>query len=344
MTFYEELGVSPDASSELIHEAYRNLARLLHPDVQTDPVLKASAEAQMKRINPIYQVLADPERRRRYDRELAVAEEPPAPIIVPGPLPLELFQRYRGAMVWVGAAAICAGFIFWLASRDAGPASGYSPEPAVTTAVPMVVKKKAAPAMASVVAPRNAALDRQRDDEARSLREQLAAMTAERDRLRRQLAEMAGSATPPEVMPVAETNTALLGMMTKSGPVAPPETPEKKLAGTWQYRHTRDEGKSKATYPPEFIEAVIRVENGRLRGRYLARFRVADRKVSPDVEFQFEGKVSGQAGKFPWVGAAGAAGEVQLRMVSDSSLEVTWWATSLGASMGLASGTAVLNK
>jgi hypothetical protein len=155
---------------------------------------------------------------------------------------------------------------------------------------------------------------------------------------------MAGSVTPPEVMPAADTNTALPGMITKPAPVAPPEAPEKKLAGTWRYRHTRDQGKSKATYPPEFIEVVVREENGRLRGRYLARFRVADRKVSPDVEFQFEGKASGQAGKFPWVGPGGAAGEVQLRLISDTSLEVTWWATSLGASMGLASGTAVLNK
>jgi hypothetical protein len=328
----------------LIHEAYRNLARLLHPDAQTDPVLKASAEAQMKRINPIYQALADPERRRRYDRGLAVAEESPAPVIVPGLSPIGMFQRNRGAMVWVGAAAICAGFIFWLASRDAGPASGYSPSPAVTTALPVVVKKKAAPATVSVAAPRNPVLDRQRDDEVRSLREQLAAMTAERDRLRRQLAEMAGSVTPPEVMPAADPNTALPGMMTKPAPVAPPEAPDKKLAGTWRYRHTHDQGKSKATYPPEFIEAVIREENGRLRGRYLARFHIADQKVSPDVEFQFEGKVSGQAAKFPWVGPGGAAGEVQLRMVSDTSLEVTWWATSLDASMGLASGTAVLNK
>ena len=66
MTFYEELGVPPDASVDAIREAYRNVARLLHPDAQTNPVLKESAEVQMKRINQVYETLAEPERRRRY--------------------------------------------------------------------------------------------------------------------------------------------------------------------------------------------------------------------------------------------------------------------------------------
>ena len=42
MNFYEELGVPPDAPLAAIRDAYRNVARLLHPDAQTDPVLKES--------------------------------------------------------------------------------------------------------------------------------------------------------------------------------------------------------------------------------------------------------------------------------------------------------------
>jgi curved DNA-binding protein len=62
--YYEVLGISRDASADEIQQAYRKLARRHHPDVNKHP----GAEEKFKEINEAYQVLKDPETRRRYDR------------------------------------------------------------------------------------------------------------------------------------------------------------------------------------------------------------------------------------------------------------------------------------
>jgi molecular chaperone DnaJ len=61
---YEVLGVGREASDEEIKRAYRRLARQHHPDANDgDP----AAEARFKEIAAAYEVLRDPEKRRRYD-------------------------------------------------------------------------------------------------------------------------------------------------------------------------------------------------------------------------------------------------------------------------------------
>ena len=62
--YYQTLGVSKTAPAKEIKQAYRKLARKFHPDV--NPGDKA-AEAKFKEINEAYEVLADPEKRRKYD-------------------------------------------------------------------------------------------------------------------------------------------------------------------------------------------------------------------------------------------------------------------------------------
>ena len=61
--FYEVLGVGRDATAQDIQRAYRKLARTYHPDVNKDP----AAERRFQEISEAYEVLSDPESRRRYD-------------------------------------------------------------------------------------------------------------------------------------------------------------------------------------------------------------------------------------------------------------------------------------
>jgi curved DNA-binding protein len=63
--YYETLGVPRNASDAELKKSFRNLARKYHPDVAKD---KKAAEARFKEINEAYEVLSDPEKRRRYDQ------------------------------------------------------------------------------------------------------------------------------------------------------------------------------------------------------------------------------------------------------------------------------------
>jgi molecular chaperone DnaJ len=62
--YYDILGVSKNAAAKDIKSAYRKLARKYHPDV--NPGDKAS-ETRFKEINEAYEVLGDPEKRKKYD-------------------------------------------------------------------------------------------------------------------------------------------------------------------------------------------------------------------------------------------------------------------------------------
>src|SRR5436189_2212976 len=63
--YYETLGVSKTASEDEIKSAFRKLARKYHPDVAKD---KKEAEEKFKQLNEAYEVLSDPEKRRKYDQ------------------------------------------------------------------------------------------------------------------------------------------------------------------------------------------------------------------------------------------------------------------------------------
>jgi molecular chaperone DnaJ len=62
--YYAVLGVARTADSEAITQAYRRLARELHPDVSADP----EAEERFRELTGAYTVLSDPGARLLYDR------------------------------------------------------------------------------------------------------------------------------------------------------------------------------------------------------------------------------------------------------------------------------------
>ncbi len=62
--YYKVLGVPKDADAKAIKQAYRKLARRYHPD--QNPGNRAAAE-RFKEATEAYEVLSDPEKRRRYD-------------------------------------------------------------------------------------------------------------------------------------------------------------------------------------------------------------------------------------------------------------------------------------
>lgn len=61
MTYYDELGINPDASEEEIRAAYRRKAKQHHPDHGGNP-------EKMARANKAYNTLSKPIRRLAYDR------------------------------------------------------------------------------------------------------------------------------------------------------------------------------------------------------------------------------------------------------------------------------------
>jgi len=62
--YYKVLGVSKGAGADDIKKAFRKLARKYHPDVNPGD---KKAEEKFKEINEAYEVLSDPDKRRKYD-------------------------------------------------------------------------------------------------------------------------------------------------------------------------------------------------------------------------------------------------------------------------------------
>ncbi|MBU9697991.1 molecular chaperone DnaJ [Rhodobacteraceae bacterium HSP-20] len=63
--YYDVLGVARGASAEELKKAYRQKAKELHPDRNSD---NPNAEAQFKEVNEAYDVLKDADRKAAYDR------------------------------------------------------------------------------------------------------------------------------------------------------------------------------------------------------------------------------------------------------------------------------------
>jgi hypothetical protein len=117
-----------------------------------------------------------------------------------------------------------------------------------------------------------------------------------------------------------------------------------RYAGFWAYPREKNFQRQTGQYPPQFIEASISEHDGAIKGKYRARYYVSDRPISPNVNFEFEGKPEGDGAKLPWHGEGGSQGLLEIKLLSGDELELIWHATDFGQVLGLASGTAVLMR
>jgi curved DNA-binding protein CbpA len=322
VTYYEELGLTPQASPEEIREAYRTLARLLHPDQYQEEKLKRAAEGQMRRLNRIYAELSDPERRRRYDQSLGgLADCGRRSWILP-----------RGAHVAV-AVALSAGVVagWWARTLSRGnPPVPPATRPNVTVPAGAPAPRQAESARGTGARRRTASLP---PAAARSGTENTAG------------APVLQPLDPDLPAPVSTLAPAAFESAGTTPPPVEPQGQRPRFSGRWLYAHPPSAAGSWLLYPPEYIELVIVERNGRLRGSYRARYRVLDRAVSPYVAFQFEGEApSSEVVQFPWTGPAGAHGAVRLHLVSENTLEVAWSVTEPSGQLALVSGTARLTR
>ena len=314
MTYYEELGLTADASREELRQAYKHLVRLLHPDQCTEDNTRHLADLQMKRLNGILSMLLDPERRAAYDRSLFAG---PAERI--DPFLWLRDQRWQRPSAAIGGAllvlVVCAVF-------PLHPPPHPPPHPQVArtgglTAIPPQPK----PARRS--APRGGHRTVAVDQE--SPAEVLSSYDAE---------------TPPaDGEPHAAGPTPAAPQPAKPGEPEVPHTPQT-IAGEWFF--VPSPAIKNTEYPPEYIELRVSDDHGAIRGRYRARYRVADRAISPNVVFQFEGRALPEGGILPWRGAGGSQGEVTLRLLANGDLDVEWTADQMGEELGLISGKARL--
>ena len=345
LSYYEELGIDPGATSEQVRDAFRSLVRLLHPDHHSDPQMKALAERQMRKLNMVYAILSDPERRRRYDDFL---EEDPTPTIVVNPASNIDVRRLAMRAAWIATAIATVAILVWMSSD--GPPQ--QPSTDVKAAdVRRAQPEPAPPSGASAIAlPEELARLRSALRAARSQRD--AALAEVNRLLARQSADRKGFSLPTAEseaatmteLPRTGGKTAAAAQQMAFGPI-PTASAMLQLQGTWTYTRPKDAvDRVGDLYSPEFIEATIYSVGDRLKGQYRSRYRVLDRAISPDVYFQFEVSAKGPTIVGPWLGRGGAKGELTLRLAEKNALQLDWEASELGTAQGLVSGSATLAR
>jgi curved DNA-binding protein CbpA len=331
ITYYEELGIEETASAEEIRDSFRALARLLHPDQQSDPQLKDMAERQMRKLNRVYAVLSDPDRRTAYDQAL---NEPrnAAPIIVfsgaDGNLKKLIVRLSAISGIVLGSALL----IWFMATSN--NSEGRLQE-------------------AHASSGRNADGPADAGDQISRLRYQLRSAEAERDSALVQLEKIGGKAAVAKAReaesPAADGPEKLVAekepLPRPAVSQAPAANPAQ-FAGIWSFSKGNGSASpgGKSQYPPEYIELNVSVDNGVLRGQYHSRYQVLDHAISPDVDFTFTGTPAGNALNCVWQGPGGAKGHVTMKLVSPGTVDLAWTANELGSLQWLTNGDATLTR
>ena len=322
MDHYEELGLDRSASPDEIRLAYRRLVRLLHPDRCADERIRHLAELQMKRLNDVMALLTHPARRMHYDRALALN---PSELALSRPPVWNQSLRHR--WFWPVAAGVALlALAAWLLLVSYAP-----PARPQAASIPMAPASKAPVRQVRPQKPRaRAVIAAPRHEEFALVTAMVADLEHPPERSLEEAAAPAGESPPPPVETAIQRVPPI-----EAAPVFRPT-----LSGEWLF--VPSHAKSSGLYPPEYIELRVSEESGILRGRYRARYHIADRAISPTVMFQFEGRAGTDGASLPWKGIGGSRGEVTLRLLGGSTLQVEWVATQMGNELGLISGTATL--
>jgi hypothetical protein len=308
LTLYDELGLPPGASEEEIRETYLDRVRLLHPDLQREPSRKRQAESQMKRVNRAYAVLSDPDRRRRYDAALAETENSEAPLVNRK----EGRSRARAVITlgWLICAFAGTVGIGWYVSQQALPPS----ETEQVHAAP-------APPPASQPAQPPAAPDTSAA-ELESLRSDLAAAKAERDR-----------ALEQTILQAKELDFLTGRILSR------PSAGAGRFAGVWVLPKVTTPA---SAYTPESVDLIVTEQQGTIQGRYRARYPGMGIPEAPMVRFYLEGKSQGDVADAVWSGPGGSKGEMQMKLASPNALQLVWSTTQPAKQSGPDSGTVAL--
>lgn len=335
MNYYEELGLPNTASAEEVRRAYRSLARLLHPDQQSDETLRRLAGIQMSRLNKILETLTEPRLRVAYDHSLrrqaseaaAAGERTRAYRTASGGVDVPFHDKWRWSrFAWPGAGIVGLGLIALFLSQDAAVQRPTGDGEGIVSAGEQLERGPGA----------------------------WPVRTEGQFTVRNRKAE--GSVGEPDgTEPSAFSSYVELGK-----PLLPPDNNDRRVTGgggdsersdhsqaggfggQWYWAKSAKSWDGDGMCPPVYIDIEISESRGQVKGKYSARYMVGERPISPYVDFEFTGAVREPAADLDWTGSGGAAGRVRLKLLSARSLRVEWSADKLGQGMGLASGMATL--
>ncbi|MEN9204353.1 MAG: DnaJ domain-containing protein [Thermostichales cyanobacterium BF4_bins_65] len=118
LTYYQLLGIPPQAQPSEIETVYKNLVQRFHPDhlpPDTSPSLRERAKAEFARIEAAYQTLRDPLRRKAYDLSLSLEAEEPEPARQVAPLAIPQEPPRAAGQDWLFGLVLLVGSCLGLA-------------------------------------------------------------------------------------------------------------------------------------------------------------------------------------------------------------------------------------
>jgi hypothetical protein len=301
---------------------------MLHPELQNAPSLKRFADFQMKRVSRAYAVLSDPDRRLRYDAEVARGgAETDAPVAI----------KHRAGR-WRARALITLGWLIcafagvvgigWYVSQQTVASHDAVQIPSQANAAPTtpaeVSRISAASSTPADPAPAVTA-DKSTDPDDSAA--EIAAAKAARDR-----------ALEQTVLQAKE-----LDFLTRLILSAPTRLPANsgRFAGVWVLPKPKIEPVSSA-FTPESVDLILNAQQGKIQGRYRAVYPGMGAAEPPIVRFYFEGTSENDTANATWTSDDGSKGAIQLKLASNNALQLVWSATDTGRQTGPATGTVAL--